>query len=208
MVASPNRSEDEDAGGPISRVTASGGDDGTVAPSVVSVHRQATYTFSKSVVDEIELIEGFGVAGDVHAGATVKHRSRVAKDPSTPNLRQVHLIHRELFDLVAEAGYEVTPGQLGENITTDGLDLLGLPVGTRLRIGDAVLTVTGLRNPCRQIDNFQPGLLKRVVRRRKDGSIERLAGVMSIVSRGGLVRPGAAIEVVLPPEPHFPLTAV
>ncbi len=179
-----------------------------MAPSVVSVHRQSTYTFSKSVVEEIQLIEGVGVAGDVHAGATVKHRSRVAKDPSTPNLRQVHLIHRELFDLVAAAGYQVTPGQLGENITTDGLDLLGLPVGTRLGIGDAVLTVTGLRNPCRQIDDFRPGLLKQVVHRREDGSIERLAGVMSIVSRGGLVRPGATIEVELPPQPHYPLTTV
>ena len=181
---------------------------GTVTAFVVSVHRQSTYTFSKSVVEEIELIEGLGVAGDVHAGATVKHRSRVAKDPSTPNLRQVHLIHRELFEQVGEAGYQVTPGQLGENITTEGLELLGLPVGTRLGIGDAVLTVTGLRNPCRQIDDFQPGLLKQVVHRREDGSIERLAGVMSIVSRGGLVRPGDAIEVELPPEPHFPLTAV
>lgn len=179
-----------------------------VAASVVSVHRKSTHTFSKEVVDSIELIEGIGIAGDAHAGPTVKHRSRVAKDPSTPNLRQVHLIHRELFDLVAEAGFEVGPGQLGENITTADLDLLALPVGTRLRIGDAVLTVTGLRNPCTQIDNFQPGLLKQVVRRRKDGSIERLAGVMSIVSRGGTVRPGATIEVELPPEPHFPLTRV
>jgi MOSC domain-containing protein YiiM len=174
----------------------------------VSVHRQSTHSFSKAVVDAIDLIEGLGVAGDAHAGATVKHRSRVAKNPSTPNLRQVHLIHRELFDQVARAGYDVAPGQLGENITTSDLDLLALPVGTRLVIGDAVLTVTGLRNPCVQIDAFQPGLLKQVVRRDEDGEIERLAGVMSIVSRGGTVRPGAAIEVELPPEPHFPLTPV
>ncbi|GAB3765101.1 MOSC domain-containing protein [Microlunatus parietis] len=156
----------------------------------------------------IDLIEGLGVAGDAHAGVTVKHRSRVAKNPSTPNLRQVHLIHRELFDLVALAGYRVAPGQLGENITTAGLDLLGLPVGTRLRIGPVVLTVTGLRNPCEQINRFQPGLLKQVLRRTETGEVERLAGVMSIVSRGGAVRAGDPIAVERPPEPWFPLTPV
>lgn len=176
--------------------------------AVVSVHRHDRHAFSKPAVEAIELIEGVGVAGDAHAGTTVKHRSRVAKDPSTPNLRQVHLIHQELFELVAAAGHPVGPGDLGENVTTRGLELLRLPVGTRLRIGSAVLTVTGLRNPCRQIDAFQPGLLKQVLRRGADGAIERLAGVMSIVARGGTVRPGDPIEVELPAEPHFPLTAV
>ncbi len=132
----------------------------------------------------------------------------MARDPSTPNLRQVHLIHQELFDQVAAAGFTVAPGKLGENITTRGLDLLGLPVGARLRIGETVLTVTGLRNPCAQINGFQPGLLKEVLRRRADGSVAKLAGVMSIVSRGGIVRPGDGITVQLPAEPHFPLTGV
>jgi len=179
-----------------------------VPASVVSVHRHEAHSFSKPAVDEIKLIEGIGVSGDAHAGTTVKHRSRVAKDPSAPNLRQVHLIHQELFELVATAGYTVAPGELGENITTQGLELLNLPVGTRLRIGVAVLTVTGLRNPCLQINNYQPGLLKQVLRQGDSGSVEKLAGVMSIVSRGGTVRPGDKIEVILPPPPHFPLTGV
>lgn len=179
-----------------------------MSASVVSVHRHGAHSFSKPAVEEIKLIEGVGVEGDAHAGITVRHRSRVAKDPAAPNLRQVHLIHEELFDLVAAAGYSVTPGDLGENITTRGVDLLRLPVRTRLRIGTAELTVTGLRNPCAQINDYQPGLLKQVLRRGDDGSVEKLAGVMSIVSRGGIVRAGDVIEVVFPPEPHLRLTGV
>lgn len=175
---------------------------------VVSVHRHAEHAFSKTPVSAITLLEGIGVEGDAHAGTTVKHRSRVAQDPSTPNLRQVHLIHAELFDALSSAGHAVQPGDLGENVTTRGVDLLSLPVGTRLSIGTAVVTVTGLRNPCQQINAFQPGLLKQVVRTRDDGSVERLAGVMGIVSRGGDVRAGDAITVDLPPEPHLPLTRV
>ncbi|MFC7619897.1 MOSC domain-containing protein [Microlunatus sp. GCM10028923] len=177
-------------------------------PTVISVHRSGGHTFGKPVCEAIELIEGIGVDGDAHAGVTVKHRSRVAKNPSTPNLRQVHLIHRELFDLVERAGYRVAPGELGENITTGGLDLLGLPVGTRLRIGATVLVITGLRNPCEQINRFQPGLLKQVLRRNGEGEVERLAGVMSIVARGGTVRAGDPIIVERPADPHFPLTPV
>ncbi|GAB6937949.1 MOSC domain-containing protein [Isoptericola variabilis] len=180
---------------------------GTTA-SVVSVHASAVHGFSKPAVDEVLLVEGVGVAGDAHAGVTVQHRSRVAADPSQPNVRQVHLVHAELFDLLREAGHDVAPGDLGENVTTRGIDLLGLPVGTRLTIGGAVVTVTGLRNPCQQINDFQPGLLKQVLRRGDDGQVERLAGVMGIVSRGGTVRPGDAIAVELPAPPHLPLTRV
>ncbi|HWV77612.1 MAG TPA: MOSC domain-containing protein [Isoptericola sp.] len=180
---------------------------GTTA-SVVSVHASAVHGFSKPAVDEVVLVEGVGVAGDAHAGVTVQHRSRVAADPSQPNVRQVHLVHAELFDLLREAGHDVAPGDLGENVTTRGIDLLGLPVGTRLTIGGAVVTVTGLRNPCQQINDFQPGLLKQVLRRGDDGEVERLAGVMGIVSRGGTVRPGDTIAVELPAPPHLPLTRV
>ncbi|GIG23591.1 MOSC domain-containing protein [Cellulomonas chitinilytica] len=176
--------------------------------SVVSVHRNAEHAFSKPAAGSILLIEGIGVDGDAHAGTTVQHRSRVAQDPSTPNLRQVHLIHEELLDQLATAGYTVRPGDLGENITTRGVELLDLPVGTRLTIGDAVVTVTGLRNPCQQINDHQAGLLKQVLRPRADGSVERLAGVMGIVSRGGTVQSGDTIEVRLPPGPHLPLTRV
>jgi len=181
---------------------------GPQAGRVVSVQVSDEHGFSKPAVDRIALVEGVGVEGDAHAGVTVQHRSRVAADPSQPNLRQVHLIHAELFDRLAAAGYAVAPGELGENVTTRGIDLLALPVGTRLTVGDAVVTVTGLRNPCQQINDFRPGLLKQVLRRRDDGEVERLAGVMGIVSRGGTVRPGDALDVALPPPPHLPLTRV
>ena len=139
----------------------------------------------------------------------VKHRSRVAQDPTRPNLRQVHLIHEELFAEVGEDGFKVAPGELGENITTRGIDLLALPTGTLLRIGDgALLEVTGLRNPCLQIDLFQDGLLKQVVGRDEAGNIVRKAGIMSVVREGGVVRPGDTIVVELPSEPHRPLERV
>jgi len=180
-----------------------------VGGTVVAVSSNGVYSFTKPNRESVTLLAGLGVEGDVHSGVTVKHRSRVAKDPTQPNLRQVHLIHAELFDEVAEAGFEVAPGELGENITTRGIDLLGLPTGTLLRLGEgAVLEVTGLRNPCLQIDGFQDGLLKRVVGRDAAGNIVRKAGVMSIVREGGVVRPGDAIEVELPAEPHRPLEKV
>jgi MOSC domain-containing protein YiiM len=179
-----------------------------VPPEVLAVHTSSSHTFSKQTVSAVELLEGIGIRGDAHSGVTVKHRSRVAKDPDQPNLRQVHLLHAELFDALADAGFAVAPGDLGENITTRGLDLLGLPVGTRLAIGDAVVTVTGLRNPCYQINDFQSGLLKQVVRKDDEGRVERLTGVMGIVSRTGRVRAGDPISVEAPPEPHHPLTPV
>ncbi|MEV4340156.1 MOSC domain-containing protein [Streptomyces sp. NPDC049590] len=176
---------------------------------VTAVSSNGEYAFTKPNRDSITLLAGLGVEGDVHAGVTVKHRSRVAQDPTQPNLRQVHLIHEELFAEVGEAGFDVAPGELGENITTRGIQLLGLPVGTLLRIGDsAVLEVTGLRNPCAQIDRFQDGLLKQVVGRDEAGNIVRKAGIMSVVREGGVVRPGDPIEVELPSGPHRPLDRV
>lgn len=176
--------------------------------TVESVHVSAAHTFSKSAVPAIQLLEGIGVAGDAHAGTTVKHRSRVARDPDQPNLRQVHLMHREIFELLAADDYSVLPGQLGENITTAGLELLDLPVGTRLHLAEAVIVITGLRNPCQQINDFQPGLMKKLLRKDESGQVQRLAGVMGIVARSGTVRPGEGIAVELPPEPHHPLTKV
>jgi MOSC domain-containing protein YiiM len=167
------------------------------------------HAFSKEVAGELRLIAGQGVTGDAHSGQRVQHRSRVAVDPAEPNLRQVHLMHAELLDELADAGFAVAPGQLGENITTSGLDLLGLPRGSLLHIGGgAVLEVTGLRNPCSQIEAFRPGLLRRMVRRRGDGAIERLAGIMSIVRQGGTVRAADLVEVELPSAPHVPLRPV
>ncbi|MFG2644960.1 MOSC domain-containing protein [Streptomyces sp. NPDC048370] len=176
---------------------------------VTSVSSNAVYAFTKPNRDSVTLLAGLGVEGDVHAGVTVKHRSRVAQDPTVPNLRQVHLIHAELFDEVLGAGFEVAPGALGENITTRGVDLLGLPTGTRLHLGaEAVVEVTGLRNPCAQIDNYRHGLLKQVLGRDEDGQIVRKAGIMSVVLTGGEVRPGDPIRVELPAEPHRPLEKV
>jgi MOSC domain-containing protein YiiM len=176
---------------------------------VTAVSSNGEYSFTKPNRDSVTLLAGLGVEGDVHAGVTVKHRSRVAQDPTQPNLRQVHLIHEELFVEVGEEGFRVAPGELGENITTCGIDLLGLPVGTLLRIGDSVvLEVTGLRNPCRQIDNFQDGLLKQVVGRDEAGTVVRKAGIMSIVKEGGMVRPGDTIKAERPSGPHRPLDRV
>ncbi|GAA2787826.1 MOSC domain-containing protein [Kitasatospora paracochleata] len=177
--------------------------------TVTAVSSNGTYAFSKPNRDSITLLAGLGVEGDVHAGATVKHRSRVAQDPTRPNLRQVHLIHGELFADLHRAGFDVTPGDLGENITTRGIHLLDLPVGTLLHIGDeAVVEVTGLRNPCLQIDAFRPGLLKQVVGRNDAGELVRRAGIMGIVRLGGEVRPGSQIRAELPTGPHRPLDRV
>ncbi len=248
---------------------------GVANGTVAAVARNATHAFSKPPRDEIVLLAGLGVEGDAHAGVTVRHRSRVAADPAQPNVRQVHLIHSELFAEVGAEGFTVEPGHLGENITTSGIDLLGLPCGTVLRFGpppagdgapageeapagavpgtgavsaagavaavvaaagnatldgptaDAVaalvaaagrdaaggdrrpaVVVTGLRNPCRQIDHYQGGLLKLVVHRDGDGGLVRKAGVMGVVLRGGPVRPGDPVAVELPPPPHLRLDRV
>lgn len=194
----------------------------------MAVARDEIHRFSKLPQESITLVAGMGVAGDAHAGTLVQHRSRVRRDPNQPNLRQVHLIHEELLDEARAAGHDVGPGGLGENILTGGLDLLGLPAGARLRIGEAVLRVTGLRNPCHQINDFSAGLLKVVVARADghastsdvtlgatggaesiDGvGIVRKAGVMAVVERGGEVHPGLPIAVELPDGPHEALVPV
>jgi MOSC domain-containing protein YiiM len=176
---------------------------------VVAVSRSQEHTFSKPTCESITLVAGLGVEGDAHLGKTVKHRSRVARDPTQPNLRQVHLIHAELHDELRQAGFAVSVGEIGENVTTQGLDLLALPTGTRLVLGGtAVIEVTGLRNPCYQLDQFQKGLMKATLARDLQGNLVRKAGIMSIVLTGGEVRPGDAIRVELPPLPHRPLEPV
>ena len=177
---------------------------------VEAVNSGNSFGIGKETADVIRLVEGHGVEGDVHAGKTVQHRSRVRKDPTQPNLRQVHLIHRELHEeLVARGFPEIAPGQMGENVTTSGIELLDLPTGTRLRLGsEAVIEVTGLRDPCKQLDGIAPGLMKAVLDRDPDGELVRRSGVMSVVLEGGEVRPGDPIEVELPPEPHVRLEVV
>jgi MOSC domain-containing protein YiiM len=178
-------------------------------PTVAAVAATAGHRFSKQVRPVIRLVEGLGVEGDGHLGKTVQHLSRVRRDPTQPNLRQVHLMPTELFDEVRQAGHVVEPGDLGENVTTTGVDVFALPTGTVLRLGEvAEVLVTGLRNPCRQIDDFQPGLLSQVLGRDASGRPVRRAGIMGVVRRGGEVRPGDEITVVLPPEPHQPLELV
>jgi MOSC domain-containing protein YiiM len=177
--------------------------------SVVGVHRSGRHQFSKTPVEEVVLVAGLGVEGDCHAGARVRHRSRVRRDPDQPNLRQVHLFAAELLDDLVAEGHDVGPGALGENVTTRGLDLLGLATGTTLRLGDgALVSVTGLRNPCVQIDRFSPGLMGRLIGRDADGAVVRLAGVMGVVVLGGTVRAGDAIDVAPPPGPLVPLAPV
>jgi MOSC domain-containing protein YiiM len=176
---------------------------------VTAVSRSAVHEFTKDNVDRIELIAGLGVRGDAHLGETVQHRVRVREDPTKPNLRQVHLIHSELFDEMSDAGFSLFPGAIGENVTTRGLDLLGLPTGTHLHLGkNAVVQVTGLRNPCRQIDAFRPGLLAALSGRDENGKMIVKSGIMGIVLKGGEVRPGDAIVAELPKGPHQPLGRV
>ena len=173
---------------------------------VISVSRDDEHRFTKPRRESITLVAGLGVEGDAHFGATVQHLSRVRRDPTQPNLRQVHLIHSELFD---EVTAEIAPGELGENVTTEGVDLLELPRGTRLRLGpEAVVELTGLRNPCLQIDGFEPGLLKQVVGTDAEGRTIRKAGVMAVVIAGGVVKPGDAIAVDIPAGPFEALLPV
>ena len=176
---------------------------------VTAVSRSARHTFSKPTMLTIRLVAGLGVEGDAHLGETIKHRSRVRKNPLAPNLRQVHLLHEELFAELRERGFDVAPGAIGENVTTRGIDLLALPTGTRLRLGaDAVVEVTGLRTPCSQLDDFQPGLMAAVLGRDAAGRRVRKSGVMAIVLAGGDVRPGDAIAVELPYGKPRPLEPV
>ncbi|MET1133861.1 MAG: MOSC domain-containing protein [Aeromicrobium sp.] len=188
-------------------------------PRVIAVSRDDQHRFSKVPVASITLIAGHGVEGDAHAGAFVKHRSRAKRDPQQPNLRQVHLIDSELFDEAREHGYELGPGDLGENVLTADVDLLGLPTGTLLDLGGPVVRLTGLRNPCVQINRFRPGLVK-VVLAKADGTpsgrpvgtsvprVIRKAGVMAVVEAGGEVVPGRSVTITLPAEPHTPLAPV
>ncbi|MBV8765261.1 MAG: MOSC domain-containing protein [Hyphomicrobiales bacterium] len=177
--------------------------------TVIAVSRSAVHSFHKPSANVICLIAGLGVEGDAHSGVTVKHRSRVARDPSQPNLRQVHLIHAELHEELARAGFKVGPGILGENITTRRLALLELPRGTKLHIGrTAVVEVTGLRNPCRQLDAYQQGLMSAVLDRDERGELVRKAGIMGVVLEGGKVFAGDLIRPELPPMPHQRLTPV
>ena len=183
--------------------------DQSAAGVVEAVHRSPSHTMSKPSQAAIRLLEGLGVEGDAHMGATVKHRSRVKKNPATPNLRQVHLIHAELIDELCAAGFAVSAGAMGENITTRGVALLELPAGTRLHVGaEAVVEVTGLRNPCYQLDRLRSGLMAAVLDRDAEGQLVRKAGVMGVVRRGGEIRPADPVRVELPAPPHRPLAPV
>jgi MOSC domain-containing protein YiiM len=178
-------------------------------PRVVSVSVSARHGFSKTPTEWIRLVEGLGVEGDAHAGVTVQHLSRVCRDPTQPNLRQVHLVHAELHDELELLGHHVVPGDIGENITTRGIDLLALPRGTRLRLGQsAVIEITGLRNPCVQVDRFQPGLMQATLDRDHAGEPVRKAGVMAVVMTGGVVGSGDPIEVELSVRPKSRLDPV
>lgn len=186
-----------------------GGNEGNLMGTVVAVCRSSDHVFSKGVEESIRLLPGLGIEGDAHMGRTVQHRSRIAKDPTQPNLRQIHLIHSELFEELRKEGHVVSPGQMGENITTSGIDLLGLPTGTKLLIGnEAVVEITGLRNPCHQLDDFQAGLMNAVLDRDEQGNLVRKAGVMGIVLKGGIIRPNDTILVRLPEGQHNPLQCV
>lgn len=176
---------------------------------VTSVNVSEIHSFSKYPADSITLVEGAGVKGDAHGGKTVQHLSRMKSTPASPNLRQVHLIHSELFECLEEKGFEIRPGDIGENITTRGIRLLDLPVGTVLLLGkEAAVKLTGLRNPCSQLDDFKTGLMNAVLGRDENGNIVRKAGVMSVVIKSGMVERGDRISVTLPQPPFKRLEPV
>ena len=179
------------------------------ASVVVAVSRSSSHGPDKTNRPRIRLLAGIGVEDDAHSGARVQHLSRVARDPEQPNLRQVHLIHAELHDELRAAGFSVAAGRMGENVTTRGVDLLGLSAGTRLHLGsEAVVEITGLRNPCKQLDGIQPGLMAATLDRDENGPLVRKAGVMAVVAVGGEVYPGDPIRVEPPAEPHRALEPV
>jgi len=178
------------------------------AATVIAVASDSGHNFSKVTKPVITLIAGFGVEGDAHAGVTVKHRSRVAKDPTQPNLRQVHLIHQELFDDLTMQGYDIAAGQIGENILTRGISLLDLPTGAKLEIGETIIEITGLRNPCQQLNQIKDGLMQKLVFKNECGDIVRLCGVMGIVQQGGDIKPGDEIGLTLPEKPYISLEPV
>jgi MOSC domain-containing protein YiiM len=176
---------------------------------VLSLCKDDSHRFSKQVFETLSFLEGLGVEGDAHCGATVKHRSRVKVDPTQPNLRQVHLIHSELLVQLRKEGFDVVPGTMGENVLTEGIDLLALPRDTLLKLGrDVLLRVTGLRNPCAQLDNYQRGLTQAVLERDSEGNIVRKAGIMAVVEKGGLVRVSDPIEIIFPAAPYEKLERV
>jgi MOSC domain-containing protein YiiM len=175
---------------------------------VIAVSSSPTHTMSKPNQQSIRLLSGLGVENDAHQGVTVKHRSRVKQDPMQPNLRQVHLIHSELHDELLRKGFELTPGQMGENITTKNIDLLGLPRHTKLHIGEAIIEVTGLRNPCTQLDGIHQGLMTAVLDRDDEGNLIRKAGIMTVVLQSGEIKPGDDIKVELPAKPYQRLERV
>lgn len=176
---------------------------------VVAVSYNTSHSISKHNVAQISLLKGLGVKNDAHMGKTVKHRSRVAKDPTQPNLRQVHLIHSELHRELNTKGFCVQPGAMGENITTEGISLLELPKGSKLLIGEtAVIEVTGLRNPCKQLEQLQEGLMQAVLEKDENGNLIRKSGIMAIVVEGGVVKPDDIIKIEYPTKPYVPLEVV
>lgn len=180
----------------------------SIAGTVVAVHRSGDHTFSKGAADRVEVAAGLGVVGDAHAGATVKHRSRVARDPDQPNLRQVHLVTAELLAEMRERGFDVGPGDIGENVTTSGIDLVALPTGTTLRIGDVILALTGLRNPCGQIDGFRRGMRHAMIGTAPDGGRLLRTGVMAVVVHGGTISVGDPILGAEPAGPSIPMQRI
>lgn len=178
-------------------------------PSITSLSKSDSHTFEKFTCESINLLKGLGVEGDAHMGKTVKHRSRVARDPTQPNLRQVHLIHSELFEELSKKDFLITPGAMGENILTEGIDLLNLPKDTILNIGaEAKVQITGLRSPCAQFDSIKKGLMKALIYKDENGNIIRKSGIMGIVLEGGIVNVGDAIEIEFPKKPYIKLEKV
>ena len=176
---------------------------------VVAVSLNPKHTFSKLPQLSIHLLAGLGVEGDAHCGSTVRHRYLVRRNPAAPNRTQVHLLEAEFLEALATDAPNFPafhPGDFGENILTRSIRLISLPLGTRLHLGPtAIVELTGLRSPCKQMNTLRPGLMKASF---VPGTRRHRAGVMAVVLEAGTLSAADTIHVELPPEPHIALRPV
>jgi MOSC domain-containing protein YiiM len=169
--------------------------------SVIAVCQKTEPGLPKFEAEAIQLIEDFGVSGDYHAGKLIRHRYWAAKDPTHPNHRQVLLVDTSIYADLASQGIALKPGMLGENVVVDGIQVMTLAVGARLQLGDALLELTEVRNPCYQLNEMHPDLLE-AVKPEVDGQPRRNAGMFARILTGGWVRPGNPVLVLSEQTPR------
>jgi len=160
---------------------------------VISVCKNSEPGLPKLRTDQIFLIADFGVKGDYHAGKFIRHRWLAKKDPTRLNNRQVLLIDDSILADIGKEGISPKPGELGENITLEGIKLMRQPIGTKFQIGDAVVELTEIRRPCYQLNAIHPNLQNTVMPDKEDESTWN-AGMLATVIKGGTVQSGFPVS--------------